>query len=76
MAAGIVLRSAINNAPVAAAGGLQRHTIFAAAQSNNSIRNAGGWESAIAQDSRQPQSRLSSIRLKLHSCNLDSVGAE
>jgi len=41
------LRSALIDAPVAA-GGLQRHTIFAAAQSNNSIRNAGGWESDAA----------------------------
>jgi hypothetical protein len=32
MAAGIFLRSALIDAPIAAAGGLQRHTIFAAAQ--------------------------------------------
>ena len=51
MAAGIFLRSALIDAPVAAAGGLQRHTIFAAAQSDNSIRNAGGWESDAAKES-------------------------
>jgi hypothetical protein len=51
MAAGIFLRSALIDSSVAAADGLQRQTIFAPAQSNNSIRNVGGWESDAARES-------------------------